>query len=125
MTKLETNPAGLDANQEASLKKLLVEAQATLTSRRSGQLQARTDLASDVEDTGDSAFRANSESTLLGLAESEHARLAEIEHALAKLGTGEYGIDEETGEPIGYARLSVLPWARYAASTQEALDRRR
>jgi RNA polymerase-binding transcription factor len=124
MTTPEKNAAGLDANQQATLKKLLVDAQATLTSRRSGQLQARTELASDVEDAGDSAFRANSESTLLGLAESEHARLAEIEHALAKLDAGEYGIDEETGEPIGYARLSALPWARYAASTQEALDRR-
>ena len=41
-----------------------------------------------------------------------------------KFGTGEYGLDEETGEPIGFGRLSALPWARFAASTQEAHERR-
>jgi DnaK suppressor protein len=119
-----TNAAGLDARQTQALKKLLLDARAELSSRRSGQLRARADLLSEVEDEADAAFRADSESTLVSLAESEHTRLAEIEHALGKFDSGEYGIDEDTGEPIGYGRLAVLPWARYAASTQEQHDRR-
>jgi RNA polymerase-binding transcription factor len=121
----DTNAAGLDSRQQATLRQLLLDARDALTSRRSGQLRERANLASDVEDEADAAFRADSESTLVSLADSEHTRLAEIELALAKFDAGEYGLDEETGEPIGYARLSALPWARFATSTQEQHDRRR
>lgn len=42
----------------------------------------------------------------------ERALLGEIEHALAKLDAGTYGISESTGKPIAWARLQALPWAR-------------
>ncbi|HEY3254926.1 MAG TPA: TraR/DksA family transcriptional regulator, partial [Polyangiaceae bacterium] len=46
------------------------------------------------------------------LASQERALLAEVEHALAKLSDGTYGISEASGEPIRYQRLRALPWAR-------------
>lgn len=116
--------AELSAEQLETLKQKLLDARALLANRRAAQLQARTGLVSEVEDEADSANRAGNEDALVLLAESEHARLAEIEHALGKFDTGEYGLDEETGEPIGFARLSVIPWARFGVQTQEALDRR-
>jgi RNA polymerase-binding transcription factor DksA len=119
------NTSELTEQQRAELQKQLLDAKEALTSRRSGQLRARTDLLSEVEDEGDAASRANSEDTLVSLAESEHARLAEIERALAKFSNGQYGIDEDTGEPIPFGRLSALPWARFSASTQEEHDRQR
>ena len=120
-----TNEAGLTPSQLETLKQKLLAARAELGSRRAGQLRARTGLLSEVEDEADAASRANDEDRLVLLAEAEHSRLIEIDHALAKFELGEYGIDEETGEPIGHARLSVIPWARYAAETQEELDRQR
>ena len=39
-------------------------------------------------------------------------QLAEVEHALAKLAAGTYGIGERSGRPIPLARLRVLPEAR-------------
>jgi DnaK suppressor protein len=119
------NGAGLNAQQQESLQKQLQAAREVLVSRRSSQLRARTDLLSEVEDEGDAASRANSEEMLVSLAESEHTRLAEIDRALAKFETGEYGLDEDTGEPIGFGRLSAIPWARFAARTQEEHDRQR
>jgi len=119
------NTSELTEQQRAELQKQLLDAKEALTSRRSGQLRARTDLLSEVEDEGDAASRANSEDTLVSLAESEHARLAEIERALAKFSNGQYGIDEDTGEPIPFGRLAALPWARFSASTQEEHDRQR
>ncbi len=123
MTK-DSNRAGLQPRQLETLKKKLLEARAQLASRRSEQLEARGELLSEVEDEADAAVRARDEDALALLSESEHARLAEIDRALAKFATGEYGLDEETGEPIEYARLSVLPWARLAARTQEEHERR-
>jgi DnaK suppressor protein len=117
------NDAALTPAQLEELKQKLLDARNALANRRAGQLQARTGLVSEVEDEADSANRAGNEDALVLMAESEHDRLAEIQHALAKLESGEYGLDEETGEPIGYARLSVIPWARYGVQTQEALER--
>jgi DnaK suppressor protein len=119
------NGSGLTQAQRAQLQKQLLDAKESLTSRRSGQLRARTGLLSEVEDEGDAASRANSEDTLVSLAESDHARLAAIERALAKFESGEYGLDEDTGEPIPFGRLAALPWARFSASTQEEHDRQR
>jgi DnaK suppressor protein len=119
------NESGLTQAQRAQLQKQLLDAKESLTTRRSGQLRARTGLLSEVEDEGDAASRANSEDTLVSLAESDHARLAAIERALAKFESGEYGLDEDTGEPIPFGRLAALPWARFSASTQEEHDRQR
>ena len=117
------NAAGLDSKQLEALKQKLLQARAELGSRHSGELRARTGLVSEVEDEGDAAVRANNEDTLVTLAEADHTRLAEIDHALAKFDDGSYGLDEDSEEPIGFARLSVLPWARYGAETQERLEK--
>jgi RNA polymerase-binding transcription factor len=118
-----TNAAGLDPKQLETLKQKLYTLRAELGARHSGELRARAGLASEVEDEGDAAVRANNEDTLVTLAEADHYRLAEIDHALAKFDDGSYGIDEDTEEPIGFARLAVVPWARYAADTQERLEK--
>jgi DnaK suppressor protein len=122
----KADPASeLDAEQLATLEQKLLEVRTALVARRSGQLRARTALLTEVEDEGDAASRAHNEDTLVSLAEAEHLRLAEVEHALAKLDAGTYGVDEESGEPIGFPRLSALPWARRAAHSQEDSERRR
>jgi DnaK suppressor protein len=117
------NAAGLDPNQLETLKQKLLALRAGLGSRRTGKLRGRAGLVSEVEDEGDAAVRANNEDTLVTLAEADHARLAEIDHALAKFDDGSYGVDEDTEEPIGFARLSAVPWARYSADTQERLEK--
>jgi DnaK suppressor protein len=41
--------------------------------------------------------------------------LREIEAALARMDAGTYGVSERSGEPIDFARLNAVPWARIAA----------
>jgi DnaK suppressor protein len=43
--------------------------------------------------------------------------LREIDEALRRLveSPERYGLDEETGEPIGFERLELIPWARTRA----------
>lgn len=53
----------------------------------------------------------------------EHAELAEVDAALARIRQGTYGICEITGEPISTERLRAIPWTRLsqvAASKREA-----
>jgi RNA polymerase-binding transcription factor len=115
--------AELEPTQVEALKKQLVDLRTQLSARHSAQLRDKNALHDDVEDEGDAASRANNEAALLSLAESEHQRLREIERALVKLDSGTYGVDEESGEPIGFARLSAIPWARHAADVQERRSR--
>ena len=46
-------------------------------------------------------------------------RLALVLRALRKIEEGGYGYCEESEEPIGFERLTVVPWTRYAVHVQE------
>ena len=41
--------------------------------------------------------------------------IAEIDDALERLASGQYGVSEATGKPIAYERLLLIPWARAGA----------
>ena len=56
--------------------------------------------------------------------EKESKLLVRVEKALGKFEMGEYGLCETSGEPIGFARLSVVPWARYCIEHKEQRERR-
>ncbi len=50
-------------------------------------------------------------------------RLQLVDRALNKLDDGTYGYCEETEEPIGFERLTVIPWARFSVQVQEKRER--
>jgi len=50
----------------------------------------------------------------LGLVEKDRNLLREINHALAKIQNGSYGICEGNGKPIMKVRLEAQPWARFS-----------
>ena len=61
------------------------------------------------------------------LAEAERQKLYLIEKALRKIegNDGTYGLCEGTGDPIGFKRLKIQPWALYSLRYQEDLERNR
>lgn len=59
----------------------------------------------------------------LGLVETERKLLREINHALAKIQDGTYGLCEGTSQPISKARLEVQPWARYSIEYAKRMER--
>jgi RNA polymerase-binding transcription factor len=59
----------------------------------------------------------------LGRAAHDRSHLADVERALTKMDHGTYGVSELSGEPIDYARLEAVPWARLTAVEQEDLER--
>lgn len=59
------------------------------------------------------------QATIDGMLASQETRtLAEIDGALRRLyrEPERFGLDEVTGEPIAFARLEILPWARRASA---------
>jgi RNA polymerase-binding protein DksA len=58
----------------------------------------------------------------LGLMEKDRVLLREINHALAKIQDGSYGICEGTGKPIAKPRLEAQPWARFSIEYARKLE---
>lgn len=119
---MTTNDAELDDTQLATLRAQLLAAREELVSRP--QLKTEVERP-DVGDGMDVADRAGETEAAGARNERDAGRLAQIEHALAKLDRGEYGVSEDSGEPIGWGRLHALPWARLTVAEEEALERRK
>jgi RNA polymerase-binding transcription factor DksA len=72
----------------------------------------RVPLEHGGEDVVDVANDKSENATLLAEIRLEEAELAEVDAAIARLGTGTYGVCEMTGRAISAARLRALPWTR-------------
>jgi len=117
-----TSPVALTPAQLSTLRGLLV------VERQ--RLRGDAAIPSAVAEAGPREADPSDEATdSLGqheaLAGSQHAQrhLTEVEAALVRMDAGTYGTSEVSGEPIGYARLSAVPWARFTVAEQEDLER--
>ena len=89
--------------------------------------QTLTHLQSETENHPDLADRASSETDrALGLRTRDRQRklICKIDEALRRIEDGSYGYCEETGEPIGVARLDARPIATLSLEAQERHERR-
>lgn len=102
-----------------SCKRKLLETKAELLNRVK---EARLDLHSSEDrggDEGDQTMRALAESEFLSMTERLRKQLMEIEIALSRIESGNYGICEETEEPIEPDRLLAIPWTRLSIEGAE------
>lgn len=71
----------------------------------------------------DQAGKLSDQAFLLRLADKERKLLNQIEHALEKFASEDYGCCEGTGELISRKRLDLRPWTRYSIEHKEELER--
>lgn len=116
---------------EALTKEELETLRAQLTAMRA-ELVARAHVAvsheaeaPEVGDAMDEVERVSEHEEAGARHERDKARLAQIDHALDKIERGEYGLSESSGEPIGFGRLKVIPWARLTVEEEEELESRK
>ena len=86
-----------------------------------------THLQSETENHPDLADRASSETDRaleLRTRDRQRKLIAKIDEALRRIEEGVYGYCEETGEPIGLARLEARPIATLSLEAQERHERR-
>ncbi|MFI0474282.1 RNA polymerase-binding protein DksA [Halomonas sp. HMF6819] len=87
--------------------------------------EIRASIASHERDS-DEADQASFEEELrlsLRQADRESRLVKNIDAALKRIENGEYGFCEETGEPIGIARLLFRPTARLCIEAKERQER--
>lgn len=76
-----------------------------------------------ASDEHDQATLAEGHWLSIQLREHDRAALREIDAALDRIARGDYGYCEETGEPIGIARLRARPTARLCVEAQARRER--
>jgi DnaK suppressor protein len=84
-------------------------------------------LQLETENHPDLADRASSEtdrSLELRTRDRQRKLISKIEEALRRIEDGSYGYCEDTGEPIGLARLDARPIATLSLEAQERHERR-
>jgi DnaK suppressor protein len=84
-------------------------------------------LQTETENHPDIADRASSEtdrSLELRTRDRQRKLIAKIDEAMQRIDEGNYGYCEETGEPIGIARLDARPIATLSLEAQERHERR-
>src|ERR1700756_1599875 len=84
-------------------------------------------LQQETENHPDLADRASSETDRaleLRTRDRQRKLIAKIDDALRRIEDGSYGYCEETGEPIGLARLEARPIATLSLEAQERHERR-
>lgn len=84
-------------------------------------------LQTETENHADLADRASSETDRaleLRTRDRQRKLISKIDQALRRVEDGSYGYCEETGEPIGLARLDARPTATLSLEAQERHERR-
>ncbi|MDA0713066.1 MAG: TraR/DksA C4-type zinc finger protein [bacterium] len=112
----------LTAAQEKELVELLEAKRAELGQK----LRKRRTGATVEQQPGDEADLASEDvevSLETRLMDRDAKLLREVERALEKVKSNDFGLCEGTDEPIGYARLKLRPWTRYSVTYKEELER--
>ncbi|HEY9219701.1 MAG TPA: RNA polymerase-binding protein DksA [Phenylobacterium sp.] len=112
-----------DRQVEYFRKKLLAWKEDILRESR----ETLTHLQSETENHPDLADRASSETDRaleLRTRDRQRKLISKIDEAIRRIEDGSYGYCEETGEPIGIARLEARPIATLSLEAQERHERR-
>ncbi len=104
-------------------KSVLLQRKEQILKNLNGVAEEMDELAEqEVNDEGDFASVSNDSMVEGAIATQQEHELREIEKALLKIETGNYGICEMCEEPIGTHRLKVKPHAVYCIDCREVVE---
>jgi len=113
----------MNAAQLRFFKERLLELQLQLRENAGATTEHLREL-SFAPDPADRATLEEEHALELRTRDRERKLLKKIDGALARIEDGSYGYCEETGEPIGLARLEARPIATLSVEAQERHERR-
>jgi len=124
MTTKTNEINGLNEQQWQELQQLLeAKRQALIKSITSMRARDKEYDPDDNIEELDQAAINQLQTVQLRVLDKEVKLLREVDRALVKFDSKEYGLCEGTEEDIGYPRLKVRPWARYSIDYAEEKER--
>lgn len=108
----------------AYFKRKLIEWKADLLSGSTDTIHTMQAETHEEPDIADRASTETDRAIELRARDRERKLISKIDEALQRITEGEYGYCEETGEPIGVARLEARPIATLSIDAQERHERK-
>ena len=103
---------------------LQVERSKILTKARKTMEEGNIQIdKNEMFDEVDQAAAMIDQNLTFRLLDRDRKLLFEIDHALGKIDSGDFGYCEGTGEPIPKRRLELRPWCRHSVKYKERLER--
>lgn len=112
----------LSAAQIAELRRLLEEEREQLHARQVSETADANTVLTEPGDMPDHASDEERRTLALHRRHHDDGRLREVEAALRRMDDGSYGVCEETGEEIPFARLRAEPTTRHTVEAQELIE---
>jgi DnaK suppressor protein len=112
-----------------SRKKLYVECRSKLITLKQERLNGLKESSSSLQeqitgDEGDMAQALQNQHIHMAQRERIISEIRQIDMALQRMEDGEYGVCEETGEPIEGPRLLAIPWTQVSLVGAEIREKR-
>ena len=114
----------MNPRQLAHFRKILEALKLELSQDIDRTVHAMQDEATVFADPNDRATQESDMALELRNRDRERKLLHKIDAALRRIEDGSYGYCEDTGEPIGIARLLARPTATLSIEAQERRERR-
>lgn len=108
----------------AYFRRKLIEWKADLLSGSTDTIHTMQAETHEEPDIADRASTETDRAIELRARDRERKLISKIDEALQRIMDGEYGYCEETGEPIGVARLEARPIATLSIDAQERHERK-
>lgn len=116
----------MDPKTLAELKKLLLAERERIINNSKKSLEQDLAVSSDdLPDETDLAAQEIFQNLTFNMRDRDRKLLESINEALMRMENGEYGICEETEEPIEVERLRAVPWTKVSLAGAELRDLRR
>jgi DnaK suppressor protein len=117
----KNGPKSKPTDYRTILEQKAEEVRRSMSAQKAAQLVSRLDVPSDE---GDLSQQHHEEWIFLNRNTIDMRHLREINDALHRMDTNQYGICLECEEPISTKRLDAVPWAKYCVSCQESIAAR-
>ena len=105
----------------AQFKKQLTQQKATIMNKMNSKKVTEAGLENG--DEVDIATQSNEREIQFELSSIDTRMIRDIDHALAKIEKGTFGLCESCDEKISDARLQAIPWGRYCKKCQEEAEK--
>ena len=106
------------------VKKSLIKQRQELLDQVQAKYAASREIGeSNVPDLADVSSNAYNREMLLNLSEAHHRQMQDIDAALARFDSGEYGICASCGESISPRRMEVRPFSRYCIECKTDIEK--
>ena len=112
-----------DQDLESIQQNLMKMRQALMDEVQAKYAASREIGETNVPDLADVSSNAYSREMLLNLSEAHHRQMQDIDAALARLESGEYGICAGCEEEISPRRMEVRPFSRYCIDCKTDIEK--